>query len=75
MVPIRAMYRRAEKPGQRATLESAVYADVPVELLAGAAARTAVGLAMRAGDEDAVARMNRAIDRACEAGKLIIMND
>lgn len=74
MIPIRATYRRAEKPGGRATLESAVYADVPVELIAGTAAKVAVSMAMRAGDEEAVVRLNRAIERACEDGKLMIMD-
>lgn len=74
MIPIRATYRRAQKPGEQATLESAVYADIPVQLIAGTAAKVAVSMAMRAGDEDAVIRLNRAIDRACEAGKLMIMD-
>jgi len=47
---------------------------VPVELIAGTAAKVAVSRAMHAGDEEAVVRLNRAIDRACEAGKLMIMD-
>ena len=74
MIPIRATYRRAEKPGGRATLESAVYADVPVELIAGTAAQVAVSMAMRAVDEEAVTKINRALDKACDAGKLMIMD-
>ena len=74
MIPIRAIYRRAEKSGGKATLESSVYADVPVELIAGRAAQVAVTMAMRAGDEEAVTKLNRAIDRACEDGKLMIMD-
>lgn len=74
MIPIRATYRRAEKPGGRATPKSEVCADVPVELIAGTAAKVAVSRAMHAGDDEAVAKLNRAIDRACEDGKLMIMN-
>ena len=74
MIPIRATYRRAEKPGGRATFESAVYADVPVELIVGTAAQVAGDMAMRAGDEEAVVKIRRAIDRACEDGKIMIMD-
>jgi len=73
-IPIRATYRRAEKPGGRATLESAVYADVPDALIIGTAAQTAADMAMRAGDEDAVVKIRRAIDAACTDGKIMIMN-
>ena len=73
-IPIRATYRRAEKPGGRATLESAVYADVPDALILGTTAQVAADLAMRAGNEDAVVKIRRAIDRACEDGKLMIMD-
>lgn len=74
MIPIRATYRRAEKPGGRATFESAVYADVPVGLIVGTAAQVAGDMAMRAGDEEAVVKIRRAIDRACEDGKIMIMD-
>ena len=74
MIPIRATYRRAEKPGGRATFESAVYADVPVGLIVGTAAQVAGDMAMRAGEEEAVVKIRRAIDRACEDGKIMIMD-
>ena len=73
-IPIRATYRRAEKPGGRATFESAVYADVPDELILGTAAQVARTMAMRAGDEEAVMKIGRAIDAACADGKLMTMN-
>ena len=73
-IPIRAIYRRAEKPGERATLESAVYADIPQELIVGTAAMAARDLAMRAGDDESVERISRAIDAACADGKIMIMD-
>ena len=74
MIPVRAMYRRAEKPGGKATFESAVYADVPDELILGTAAQMAADMAMCAGDEEAVVKIRRAIDAACADGKLMTMN-
>ena len=73
-IPIRAMYRRAEKPGERATLESAVYADIPDKLVVGTAAMVARDLAMHAGDEEAVTKISRAIDAACTDGKIMIID-
>ena len=55
------------------TLESAVYADVPDALIMGTAAQVARDMALRAGDEEAAAKIGRAIERACDDGKLMIM--
>lgn len=74
MIPIRATYRRAEKPGGKATLESAVYADVPIELVAGTAAQVAADLARRAGDEENMLRIRHAIDRARADGTIMTMD-
>lgn len=74
MIPIRATYRRSDEPGGRATFESAVYADVPVELIVGTAAQVSADLAMHAGDEENAARILRAMDRAAADGKIILMD-
>lgn len=55
------------------TLESAVYADVPDALIMGTAAQVARDMALRAGDEEAAGKIGRAIERACDDGKLMIM--
>ena len=72
-IPIRATFRRAEKPGGRATFESAVFAEIPDELVIGTAAQVAVDVAMRAGDDDAVSRLSRAIELAETDGKIMTM--
>lgn len=74
MIPVRATYRRAEKPGKTAMLDHAVYADVPDALIIGTAAQTAADLALHAGDEENHARILRAIDRARTAGTIMTMD-
>ncbi len=73
VIPIRATFKRAEKRGERAEMVSAVYADVPNELVVGRCAQLARRHAMRAGDEESVERISRAMERAEDDGKIIIM--
>lgn len=73
MIPIRATFKRADKPGGRAEMIDAVYADVPMELVMGALAKAGESYARRKGDEDSADKIHRAIDRAEADGKLITM--
>ena len=70
-IPIRATFRRAEKRGERATMVSAVYADVPDELIVGQLAQTCADVALSRGDHDGYTRIRQAIDRAEIDGKII----
>lgn len=74
MIPIRATFKRADKPGGRAVMVDAVYADVPMELIVGTAARVAQDLALHAGDEENYLRIRHAIERAEADGKIITMD-
>jgi len=73
MIPIRATFKRADKPGGRAEMIDAVYADVPVELVMGTLAKAGESIARRKGDEDSADKIHRAIDLAEADGKLITM--
>ena len=75
MVPIRATFKRADKPGGRAEMVSAVYADVPMELLVGTLAQAAMDVAMHSGDEDCYLEIRHAIERAEADGKIMTMHD
>lgn len=70
-IPIRATFRRADKPGGRATMVRAEYADVPDELIMGQMAQAGADIAIHRGDEDNFVRIRRAIDRAEMDGKII----
>lgn len=70
-IPVRATFRRAEKRGERATMVSAVYADVPDALIMGQMALAGADVALHRGDEDNFVRIRRALDRAETDGKLI----
>ena len=50
---------------------SAVYADVPDELIMGQMAQAGADIAIHRGDEDNFVRIRRAIDRAEMDGKII----
>lgn len=71
IIPIRATFRRADKPGGRATMVSAEYADVPDALIMGQLAQAGADVALSRGDHDSYVRIRHAIDRAETDGKII----
>lgn len=74
MIPIRAVFNRSQTRGGRATLAEVQCADVPDALLMGTMAQTAADIAIHAHDEENFIRIRRAIDAACEDGKLMTMD-
>lgn len=70
-IPIRATFRRADKPGGRATMVRAEYADVPDALIMGQMAQAGADVALSRGDHDGYTRIRQAIDRAEMDGKII----
>lgn len=72
-IPIRAIYKRAERPGEPAVMISADYADVPIELVAGQLAQAAADVASAKGDMDESERIRAALAQACADGKLMTL--
>lgn len=73
MIPVRATFRRADKPGGRAVMIDAEYADVPVELIMGTLAQSAAAIVRRERGEDDYQTIRQAMDRAEADGKIMTM--
>ena len=74
-IPVRAVYSRRgpREPERPPQMIGAAYADVPDELVIGAAAQAAYIRADAAGDVHAADIIGDAIQRAAADGKLTIM--
>ncbi len=70
-IPIRAIYKRAEHPGEDAVMISADYAEVPTQLIAGQLAQAAADVASVKGDMDESERIRAALTQACADGNLM----
>lgn len=70
-IPIRATFRRADKPGGKATLARAEYAEVPDTLIMGQMAKVGADVALHREDLDSYERIRGAARRAEDAGKII----
>lgn len=66
-IPVRAVFKRAPRGCSEnwvPKMTGAVYADVPVPVLRGALGEGAKAAALCSGDDDAVAVIEKALDRA-----------
>lgn len=70
-IPVRAAYRRPDKPGGEYTLIQEDYAEIPDALVAGEMALAGADIAHARGDEDGARRIEDAVERACADGKLM----
>ena len=77
LVPVRAVYSRSPRgksEGFESQMIDAVYADVPDGLVLGTLAQCAKEDALHAGDDEAAAIIDRAIDKARAAGEIMTMD-
>ena len=76
LIPVRAVYSRSPRgksEGFVPQMVEATYADVPEGLVLGAMAQSAKACALYAGDDEAAAIIDRAMDKAAAAGDVIRM--